>query len=77
MFVGVRINIIYMMPQAADPRVFNDIPEISVLKARNKPRLVQGKIHLPVENNLCTGKMSLIIENELKTEIGVNIHVRV
>lgn len=43
LFIGIRITIKYMLPQAAEPMVLTDIPEISVLKSRNKPRLVQEK----------------------------------
>lgn len=35
--------------QVAESMVLTGIPEISVLKARNKPSLFQGKIRLPVE----------------------------
>lgn len=52
LWIGVRINIIYMLPQAAEPMVLTDISVISFLKAKNNPRLVQGKIHLPVEKYL-------------------------
>lgn len=52
MFIDVKVTIIYMLSQAAEPMVLSNIPDISVLKAKSKPQLVHGKIHLPVEKSL-------------------------
>lgn len=45
MFIDVRAIIIQMLSQAAESMVLTNIPEISVLKGKSKPKLVHGKIN--------------------------------
>lgn len=75
MFKDIRVIIIYMLSQSAEPMVLTSIPQIPVLKAKSKLRLVHRKIHLTLEKSLHCWNVSN--RQWIKTEVEVNIHVRV
>lgn len=73
MFIDVKVITIYMLSRDAEPMVLTNIPEISDLKGKSKPKLVHGKI-TDLKKNLCTAEMS-VTDNELKPETEFNIHI--